>query len=308
MEVTSDGKWYWVEPVSDPVTEAACRILELRMDDVQRFLPLAAKHGADDIEYVHQLRVSCRRASAALRAFEPLARRGARKLSRWLRTLRRAAGPARDADVFLEMLRADLSPTNEYAQDLVDLALASRAQAQPALVAAEEDAARGALRKAVKKCVRSIARAKGDEADRSFAEFARKAFAAAAEGVHAVDPEQATWEELHELRIAAKRLRYSIEIFHSAAAPFLRLEVYPQVEEIQEQLGAINDRASSQLRLQQMLQGMPADGLAAFVAGMIVGEHSEAERLHDEFLQWWSPERQSAFREQLAGAFDNVVA
>jgi hypothetical protein len=41
---------------------------------------------------------------------------------------------------------------------------------------------------------------------------------------------------------------------------------------------------------------------------MIVGEHSEAERLHDEFLQWWTPERQTTFREQMAGAFDNVVA
>jgi CHAD domain-containing protein len=308
MEVTSDGKWYWVEPASEPVAEAASRILELRMADVQRFLPLAAKHGADDVEYVHQLRVSCRRASAALRAFEPLAGRGARKLSQWLRRLRRAAGPARDADVFLEMLQSELSPTNEYAQELVDIALAARAEAQPALVEAEDKAAGGALRRAVKKCVRSIARAKDDEADRSFAEFARGAFAAAVEGVHAIDPEEAAWEELHELRIASKRLRYSIEIFHSAAAPYLRLEIYPQVEEIQERLGAINDRVSSQWRLQQMLHGMPADGLAAFIAGMIVGEHSEAERLHDEFLAWWSPERQTAFREQIAEAFDTAVA
>ena len=56
-----------------------------------------------------------------------------------------------------------------------------------------------------------------------------------------------------------------------AAAPFLRLELYPQVEEIQEQLGAINDRVSSQLRLQQMLHGMPADGLAAFEGVEVAG-------------------------------------
>jgi CHAD domain-containing protein len=118
-----------------------------------------------------------------------------------------------------------------------------------------------------------------------------------------IDAHEASFAELHQLRIAAKRLRYSIEIFHSAAEPALRVEAYPQVEEIQERLGNLNDRAGSQLRLQRWLGELPADGLAAFAANLVVGEHAAVERFRSEFLAWWTPERQTGLRELLTGAF-----
>jgi CHAD domain-containing protein len=302
MDVTSDGKWFWVEPLTAPVAEAAERILAQRLEGVTRWLPLAARHDADDVEYVHQLRVSCRRASAALRAFEPLVRRRGRKLKTWLRRVRQAAGPARDADVFAARLRAELDPANRHAQELVAVVRQARAEAQQALIEVDGRAARGGLERAIARCLKALRTKRARRVELSFAEFAQAA----------VGPPPAEWEaigadaapqELHELRIAAKRLRYSIEIFHSAAAPGLRLETYPQIEEMQERLGAINDRASSQLRLQRWIGDLPADGLAAFAAALIVGEHAAAGRLRSEFLTWWTPERQTSLREQLDGAF-----
>jgi CHAD domain-containing protein len=64
---------------------------------------LAAKKSADDIEYVHQLRVATRRASAAVQIFaELLPKRKSRLINRRLRELRQAAGEARDLDVLGE--------------------------------------------------------------------------------------------------------------------------------------------------------------------------------------------------------------
>ncbi len=303
MEVTSDGKWFWVEPPKAPVAAAAERILALRLEEVQRYLPLAARHDADDVEYVHQLRVSCRRAAAALRAFQPLVQRRGRKLKTWLKRLRRAAGPARDADVFVARLRHDLDPANRYAQELVEVVSQARIEAQHLLVKADAKAAKGDFQQAIDKCLKGLVKPHAALAELSFAEFAQESIAAPAAALSAVDVHAASVVELHQLRIAAKRLRYSIEIFHSTAAPALRLETYPQVEELQERLGAINDRAASQVRLQRWLAELPADGLAAFVAALIVGEHAAAARLRNEFLAWWTPERQSHLSEQLENAF-----
>jgi CHAD domain-containing protein len=302
MQVTSDGKWFWVDPPTAGVTVAAERIIALRMDEVQKFLPLAAKHDSADVEYVHQLRVSCRRAAAALRAFESFAGGRGGKLKKWLRRLRRAAGPARDADVLIARLRKELDPENAFAQQLVDDIVQSRTEAQPALAAIDVRASRGGLQRAIDGCVRRLADAKGKASHGSFAAYAQQAVGAAAEGLAIVDPQTASLGELHQLRIAGKRLRYAIEIFHCAAAPALRLDVYPQIEELQERLGAINDRAASQCRWQQWLAELPPGGLSAFTAGLIVGDHATAQRLQQEFFAWWTPERQTAVREQLTSA------
>lgn len=303
MDVTSDGKWFWVEPPATRVASAAERILDIRLSEVQRFLPLAARHDADDIEYVHQLRVSCRRAAAALRAFEELAGKRGRKLKKWLRRLRQAAGPARDADVYLARLRAELDPANHYAQELVDVVRQSRTEAQAMLVSVDAEASQGGFQRAIDRALDRIARCDDEIADETFARFALDAVAEATAGLAVVDSQTASLAELHQLRIAAKRLRYAIEIFHSAAAPELRVELYPQVEELQERLGAINDHNASQARLQAWLGDLPADGLAAFVASIVVSEHAEAVRLQREFLTWWTPERQKRVTDGIAAAF-----
>jgi CHAD domain-containing protein len=303
MHVTGDGKWFWVEPPTGRVAQAAERIVALRMAEVERYLPLAARHAGDDVEYVHQLRVSCRRAAAALRAFESFAGKRSRNLKGWLKRLREAAGPARDADVLIARLHNELDAANPLAQQLVDTVIQSRKESQAALEKIDRKAAGGALQRAADRCIERIATSDRKHARRTFAEFARRAVREAARDVEGVDVATASMDDLHQLRIAAKRLRYSIEIFHSAASSALRLEVYPQVEELQERLGALNDRASSQARWQAWLAELPPNGLAAFGASLVVRDHAAATDLRDEFLAWWSAERQATVRDQLAKAF-----
>lgn len=304
MHVTGDGKWFWVEPPTAPVAQAAERILALRMAEVERYLPLAARHAGDDVEYVHQLRVSCRRAAAALRAFESFASKHGRPLKRWLKRLREAAGPARDADVLIARLHNELDPANPLAQQLVDTVIQARKESQAALEKVDRKGADGALERAADRCIERLATSNRKLARQTFAEFARRAVAEAARGLDGIDVTTASLDDLHQLRIAAKRLRYSIEIFHSAAGTALRLEVYPQVEELQERLGALNDRAASQSRWQTWLGELPPGGLAAFAASLVVRDHAAATELREEFLAWWTPQRQASVREQLAAAFN----
>lgn len=302
MGVTSDGKWLSVGPAEMPVAAAAQEILALRLADVQAGLPLAAREPDDDGEHVHQLRVACRRAAAALRAFRSLAPKRSRKASRWLKRLRRAAGPARDADVLLARLRRELNAGSESSEAIIAQVQQSRAAAQRQLELVDAKAAKGGLKRAVDKCLAAVARSDDSAAQEPFSQFARRQLADAAEALAGADPHSASLAELHQLRIAGKRLRYSIELFHSAVATALRDQAYPLVEELQDRLGALNDRAAAQERWQRWLAELPADGTAAAVAALIVAEHGAAVRLRGEFLEWWNADRQHDFRRVLTTA------
>jgi CHAD domain-containing protein len=303
MRVTSDGKWLLVDPPDVPVVAAAKEILAHRVADVEDALPRAARIDSDP-DSVHQLRVSCRRAAAALRAFRPLVGRRGKKLDRWLKRLRRAAGPARDADVLLARLRRELDPSQCHARQVLAKVERARIEAQRRLAAVGAKAAHGRLMDAGKKCLKALRKVKGASKGKSFAEFAHCALTAAADDMLAIDAHHATFEELHQLRIAAKRLRYSIELFHSAVDPRLRTESYPVVEELQDRLGALNDRVAAQALFQSWLADMPPDGLAAFIASLVVAERAAAEAARRDLLGWCLPTRQAELLERLEALAD----
>ena len=298
MGVTSNGKWLSVAPLDAPLAEAARQILALRLADVAELLPRATRFDSD-VDSVHQLRVSCRRAAAGWRAFRPLIGRRGKKLDRWLKRLRRAAGPARDADVLCARLRRELDPAECCAQQVVARLGQTRRDAQRRLVAVGKRASKGGLQEAAKTCLKALRKNKSGPAKRPFAEFARTALIGAADDMLAIDSHDATFEELHELRIAAKRLRYSIELFYSAVDPRLRSESYPIVEELQDRLGALNDRVAAQALFQSWLADMPPDGLAAYVAGLVVAERAAAEAIRRDLLAWSLPARQAELLERL---------
>src|SRR5437870_505346 len=105
----ADGKWISGLKATTPLAEAARRVLQVRLGVVAKHLPLALFESDKDPEHVHQLRVGTRRAAAALKIFESALKRKACKRGRQvLRQLRRAAGAARDWDVFLNDLAARL--------------------------------------------------------------------------------------------------------------------------------------------------------------------------------------------------------
>ncbi len=87
------------------VTKAARLALGERLPLVWHYLPLAAEHHRENVEYVHQLRVATRRAAAAINVFtDTLPKRRRRWFVRQLKHIRRAAAKARDLDVLSQRL------------------------------------------------------------------------------------------------------------------------------------------------------------------------------------------------------------
>src|SRR3954470_19745556 len=102
----ADDKWISDLHGGMPVHAAARRVLEVRLGVVRDRLPWAVHHADEDDEHVHQLRVGTRRAGAALRIFaDSLPGKLHKRTRKALRQVRRAAGAARDWDVFLAMLK-----------------------------------------------------------------------------------------------------------------------------------------------------------------------------------------------------------
>ncbi|NOY40254.1 MAG: CHAD domain-containing protein [Planctomycetes bacterium] len=291
------GKWIDISSNRLPATKVAEQVLTLRVQHVQKMLPLAAWEYAEDVEHVHQLRVACRRAGAALQAFRPLMSEKPTLLRRWLRRIRQAAGAARDTDVLLGRIQHE-SQAKPFSEYVVARLQQQRVDVQQQLVAVEKRAKHGKIERSLKQCLATLGK-ENQKKKRTIGPFAKVALRKSSQSVMELTAlmapcganEQPSLEQLHELRLAGKRLRYSIELFHSVFPTELRTEFYPLVEKLQSRLGKLNDHATAQAMFQRWLAQMPSDGHAAELARCIVTEHESAERLRAEFLDWWTLNR-----------------
>jgi CHAD domain-containing protein len=250
----ADGKWIAGLSQGMPVADAAKTVLAARFGVVRRYLPLAAEQAHEDVEHVHQLRVATRRAGAALRVFaDALPRKALKETKRTLRALRRAAGDARDWDVFLVSLpyaKPFAAVTAKPALDfLVGYAFGERAAAQHRLAAAATESGPRLAEQSEELTER--ARALQDVADANFGALAARQLGELfREFTAEVEANPAEPEALHALRIAGKRLRYAIEIFADCFPPAIKELIYPKVEHVQELLGEIQDATVGMNRLE----------------------------------------------------------
>ena len=65
------------------------------------------------------------------------------------------------------------------------------------------------------------------------------------------------YEQLHQVRIHGKRLRYAMEVFGGCFPASFRDELYPQVEAVQELLGELNDHRVAVSRLESLHRALP---------------------------------------------------
>jgi CHAD domain-containing protein len=248
----ADVKWIPNLAPDDPLHEAARRVLQARLSIVAARLPQAIERAYEDVEHVHQLRVATRRATAAVRIFaDCLPTKARKRLRKALRTIRRAAGDARDWDVFLEMLAARgrrLRPEHKAGmlfllgyghgqraaaqQELLDLRT-STVDDFAAIVAAALDAVKESSATLRQLAVPMIGQLLSD------------LHAAMAQDLDKV-------ENLHAVRILGKKLRYSMEIFAPCFEPAFKKKSYPAIEEMQEILGEANDSAVAVRRLEKI--------------------------------------------------------
>ena len=297
------GKWIDAIDPDASVCDAARRSLEARLMAVVHFLPLAAYHADQDSEHVHRLRVSTRRAGAALKLYDNwLPRERARWVKKKLKRIRRAAGEARDLDVLAGRLQQE---HGERAGEVIAIVLAERAEVQPAIVriAAQLRAGDRFVRKTAK-LIESVRAPSGDntsEATPKFRDWAAEELASVAEQFFAAMPEDvADMAALHQFRIQGKRLRYVMELVASAFGAQLRKVQYPLIEKLQERLGDINDRVTARDRLRTWAGEDSYREQKPILCELAEHEMVQlADELRD-FHDWWTPSVVERLSDELA--------
>jgi len=298
----------WIADVSaeQPVSELARRALDLRLSSVWHHLPLAAQLAADDVEHVHLLRVATRRAAATMQLFKDLLpRRRRRWLTKQLRCIRRAAGEARDFDVLEARLPhwAGDNQSDEI-QDELKKVHDCRVSAQSSIVEIHGRLRRKGFPERAAALV-SRTRWRADEApeptvavaaQHRLRPFVDEFFTAAQ--LPANDA-----AALHRLRILGKRLRYAMEIFAGAFDPSFREQLYPQIEEVQERLGDISDRATAIEHFKAWSADRHSRRRQERLRHLLALQQASFEQCRQDFLTWWTPERIAELAEQFARAF-----
>ena len=297
--------------------EWAAEVLQVRFEEVVSLRGAALN--SEDIEGVHAMRVATRRLRSALRDFAPLMkRRPLKKVKKDLKRIADALGAARDQDVAIVALetlqeKVEIAPIKAGVGKLIEERRAARERAQLDLVDTLAVSSIENLEKRFAAAIDEAANRKKSARVISFNEAGRNAVAASLQDfcdLSASLYEPFNIEDLHELRITAKRLRYAIELFTAcwgkAIAPFA-----VEIAEMQSFLGEVHDTDVWIESLGERLRG--SDGKAA------ESEYQTAVRLLSEFvkertknyraaLKLWSAWKKSDFIPRLQALISGTSA
>jgi CHAD domain-containing protein len=294
----ADGKWITELTALTSLADAARRVLSVRLAVIRDWLPKAMRQSDEDPEYVHQLRVSTRRAGAALDIFSLcLPDKEYKAARKTLRRIRRAAGEARDWDVFLEGLpsREGRGEARQRAVDLlIGYGLSRRMAAQGALTEASPYYP-FAFERFLAETVAAVHKAKGDDPPRCLIDLAEPMLSGLLKELHeAASGNLSDYDHLHQVRIIGKRLRYAMEIFVDCFAPAFKDQLYPAVEQMQEILGTANDSHVAGGRLKEVrdrLKVYRIEDAKRFKSGLehLIQFHEDRlEQQRQTFTDWWA--------------------
>lgn len=238
----SKGKWFDELSPSTPLNDAARRVISLRLEVIRDHLSLALQKPEKDPEYVHQVRVGTRRAGAAIKVFSDcFPKKPLRQARKRIRDLRRAAGGARDWDVFLINLRRSAAELGEEYRSGLDF-LYGFATGQRLRAQQELDAAFPNFPFSFDRFLAETSAAIRKRQETTLGELAAVAVPQAVDDLNeALAGDLQAYDLLHVARLMGKRLRYAMEIFSGCFEPEFRKSLYPQVVQMQGILGDAND-------------------------------------------------------------------
>jgi CHAD domain-containing protein len=233
----------------DSLPEAARKVLQFHFSKMQR-REAGTRTGAD-AEDLHDMRVATRRMRAAWRVFDGAFKASkTKKLRRHLERLADRLGAVRDLDVLIEGLEAYGIALDEDERPGLDPVFSvwrrQRAAARTQLIGELDSDRYATFVKEMDAFLEAGANAAAAIATPTAPHRVRDRAAsqlwAAYEAVRAYEP-VFTWadvETLHELRIAVKWLRYTLEFFGETLGPdFARL--LARVVALQDYLGSLHD-------------------------------------------------------------------
>lgn len=305
--MTLSARWAVTDGPEAPARAVAGRIVRHRLATVWELLGKVAEDRSLRIEDVHQLRVVTRRSLVALELFADLVdSREVKWFERQLRRIRRTAGEARDLDVLIERLAHDRAAAKP----------APRADARPeaakesrerrrlerllAMLARQRESSRGPIRAVHRKLVDNDWPSRVDRlikplssgGKRRFGRHARRRLAPVMRRFfRTADRRYRNAEDLHELRIEGKNLRYALEICGVVFDVRQRARCLDAIEELQERLGDFTDHAAAADRFGRWRRQKAARACRTELSKLHRRESKLAEEARRAFAKWWTPRR-----------------
>jgi CHAD domain-containing protein/adenylate cyclase class IV len=223
----------------------------------------------DDLEDLHRFRVATRRSRALIRATKPLLGDRLSALAAELKWLGGLLGPVRDRDVLIERLRAEtrlLDRDRAGGETLVALLEDERERLRDELLEALGSQRYLELLDALESAVASLPEVKSKQRAREIAGDEFRKLRRAAKKLSPVPAD----DELHALRITAKRSRYAAELVAAGTCGKQVRRYLDALKELQDVVGEHQDAVVAEATLRKL-----ARARTALAAGRLI----ENERL-----------------------------
>jgi CHAD domain-containing protein len=227
--------------------EWAAEVMRVRFDEIVSLRGSALDFS--DIEGVHSMRVATRRLRSSMRDFMPLMKkRPLERVRKQLKQIADALGAVRDHDVAiiaLEALQAEAisEPIKEGIKRLIEERGKLRDKARLDLTEVIAVTQLNELQEKFQRAIEKAAQPKKSGKIVSFNEAGREVVATGWQDLYYLGTSlyaPFNIEEIHEMRIAAKRLRYAVELF--AACWGEKIEPFAEeISQMQSFLGEVHD-------------------------------------------------------------------
>ena len=205
---------------------------------------------------LHDLRIACRRAEAALRLCGEFSKS---QSSSWLRNrlrdVRRVSNAVRDDDTLLKRLKRQ-PEEREITRELSRVIAGHRRDVVPRIVERVEAAAHGRrFERRTQRVLRLLAEEERSQTIPSA--FGKRLFSDLERFVQAVPTQTRDAQSLHRLRIESKRLRYSVELITEIWPDVDLTELRELLTTLQERLGQLHDEFVQEQRRAELLTQLP---------------------------------------------------
>jgi len=294
-----------------PVADAASRVLRKRLAAVGRAVALVSANNTR-AEAVHRLRVSTRRASAAITAFRPLIpRRQRRWFKKSLRRMRDAAGEARDLDVLAARCREASAARSSEAgatarRRLKELLAKRRPETRRGLEAVIADLRRHDWKTKTAAVVAAVASAPTAETIAAFA--GRRSRRLVGRFLARLDHRLRDERDIHRLRIETKKLRYVLEAFADGMQPAASAACDRTLRRLQGRLGEFTDHAAAAERLRLWLRHEEVARARQTLLAARRQESASANRAKRDCIRWWTASRREAVARHVRRALGGKTA
>ena len=270
------------------LSHLAASILTKSLKTVPRALKRAAKKWEKDDEYVHQLRVSGRRALTAVRLFAPLIPDSqAAWFKKQLKAILSVAGEARDLDV---LMKEQLPRCGNAANQIGSAWMAERKKSQVSILKLYRKLTRNSRfrrhTQSLMKTFEDVPHSTTAENLPSTHDWIRDRLSDTSGRFFQSLSEAKDIPSLHRLRIDAKRLRYTIDLLKPALQESPVHNLKACLASLQEQLGSLQDHATALKHLKCARRIFQKSRTQKILCKLIDAENEAIANCRSSFRLW----------------------